>query len=81
MRSEIKINLQNGEYILAVADHMVKAAVGRNGVTLAQDKREGDGKTPAGTWALRKIYYRPDRITLPPTPLKPSPSPQDWLVR
>ena len=73
MRSEIKINLQNGEYILAVADHMVKAAVGRSGVTLAQDKREGDGKTPAGTWALRKIYYRPDRVTLPPSPFETIP--------
>lgn len=70
MRSEIKINLQNGFYILAVANHMVKAAIGRNGMVKAHDKREGDGKTPLGTWDLRKVYYRPDRITLPPLPFE-----------
>lgn len=70
MRSEIKINLQNGDIILAVGGYMVKAAIGRNGVVKAHDKREGDGKTPLGTWALRKVYYRPDRITLPPLPFE-----------
>ena len=57
MRSEIKINLQNGDIILAVGGHMVKAAIGRNGMVKAHDKREGDGKTPIGTWELRKVYY------------------------
>ena len=40
------------------------AAVGRSGVKA--DKHEGDGATPAGTYPLVSILYRPDRITPPP---------------
>lgn len=34
--------------------------LGRNGVN--SDKWEGDGCTPAGTYALRKVLYRRDRV-------------------
>jgi len=34
---------------------------GRDGVT--ESKIEGDWKTPIGTFPIRKIYYRSDRIT------------------
>lgn len=43
-------------------------AVGRGGIT--QDKREGDGATPAGTWRLVFGAYRADR-TLPPPSVLP----------
>jgi L,D-peptidoglycan transpeptidase YkuD (ErfK/YbiS/YcfS/YnhG family) len=39
------------------------AAVGRTRVKA--DKREGDGATPAGTYPLVSVLYRPDRITPP----------------
>ena len=35
--------------------------VGKTGVCLAEDKREGDGKTPLGRWPLVAGFYRPDR--------------------
>jgi L,D-peptidoglycan transpeptidase YkuD (ErfK/YbiS/YcfS/YnhG family) len=51
------------------------AAVGRSGVMA--DKHEGDGATPAGTYPLVSILYRPDRVApplsqLPAKPLAPN---------
>lgn len=40
-------------------------ALGRAGIVAA--KREGDGGTPAGTFALRRVLYRADRMAPPPT--------------
>lgn len=40
-------------------------ALGRSGVTAL--KREGDGATPLGRWALRAVFYRPDRVARPRT--------------
>jgi len=41
---------------------------GRDGVT--ESKTEGDWKTPKGTFPIRKIYYRQDRIGLLNTKIK-----------
>ena len=54
-----------------------RCILGRSGVIAAADKREGDGASPAGTWHLRRVFYRPDRVETPVTsvpvvPLKPS---------
>ena len=38
----------------------VRCAVGKAGAIPAADKREGDNKSPLGTWALREVWYRPD---------------------
>lgn len=43
---------------------LVPCALGRGGVRA--DKREGDGSTPLGTFALRRLWYRADR---PPPPV------------
>lgn len=40
-----------------------RCALGRAG--LVGDKREGDGGTPIGTFALRYVLFRPDRLTPP----------------
>lgn len=40
---------------------MLRCAIGRAGVLPAEQKREGDGASPAGAWAIRKVLYRPDQ--------------------
>jgi L,D-peptidoglycan transpeptidase YkuD (ErfK/YbiS/YcfS/YnhG family) len=44
-----------------IGDETVRCALGRSGVIAAEAKREGDGATPLGTWALLRVVYRPDR--------------------
>ncbi len=48
-------------------DLSVRCALGRGG--LRCDKREGDGATPVGRFALGPVYFRPDRLALPATGL------------
>lgn len=44
---------------------LVPCALGRAGVRA--NKREGDGATPSGTFALRRLWYRADRLDAPLT--------------
>ena len=44
-----------------------RCALGRTGI--AAEKREGDGTTPVGHFALRRLYYRADRMAPPKTGL------------
>jgi L,D-peptidoglycan transpeptidase YkuD (ErfK/YbiS/YcfS/YnhG family) len=48
----------------------VRCALGRSGVTPAEAKREGDGKTPLGEWPLRRVLYRADHGGAPQTALE-----------
>jgi L,D-peptidoglycan transpeptidase YkuD (ErfK/YbiS/YcfS/YnhG family) len=47
----------------------LRCALGPSGVVAAEDKREGDGATPAGTWPIRRVLFRPDRGPAPRTGL------------
>jgi L,D-peptidoglycan transpeptidase YkuD (ErfK/YbiS/YcfS/YnhG family) len=48
-----------------LAGQTYRCALGRSGIRI--DKREGDGATPAGGFALRRVLYRPDRLASAPS--------------
>jgi len=52
-----------------------RCALGRGG--LSADKHEGDGATPIGSWPMRRVLYRPDRLTPPQTALDIEPVQKD----
>ena len=54
---------------LDLGGRRVRCALGKTGVTPASDKREGDGKSPAGIWPIRRVLYRPDKSGAPHTNL------------
>jgi L,D-peptidoglycan transpeptidase YkuD (ErfK/YbiS/YcfS/YnhG family) len=56
----------------------MRAALGRNGITA--HKQEGDGATPLGVLALRRVLYRADRIPRPraAVPVEPIAPEDGW---
>ncbi|MBO6686975.1 MAG: L,D-transpeptidase family protein [Henriciella sp.] len=46
-----------------------QCALGRGGVVVADQKREGDGTSPQGIWRMNRVFYRPDRLARPDTAL------------
>ena len=56
--------------LLRYQTHRARCALGAGGVTA--QKKEGDTKTPLGRFALRRIWWRPDRYALPKTRLPTS---------
>lgn len=57
--------------VLTYGNLTFPCALGRSGRRVG--KREGDGATPIGSFAMREAYYRPDRLTRPPTRLHMAP--------
>jgi L,D-peptidoglycan transpeptidase YkuD (ErfK/YbiS/YcfS/YnhG family) len=53
--------------LLLCPGEALACAIGRTGIR--RDKREGDGATPAGSFPLRRVLYRPDRGARPETGL------------
>lgn len=64
--------------VLTLGDLVLRCALGRSGVT--GDKREGDGATPAGRLALRRVLYRADRGAAPAcaVPVEPIDPADGW---
>jgi L,D-peptidoglycan transpeptidase YkuD (ErfK/YbiS/YcfS/YnhG family)/cell wall-associated NlpC family hydrolase len=52
---------------LQAGSQSYRCSIGRKGYSA--NKREGDGCTPVGTFYLREVYYRADRISAPLTGL------------
>ncbi|MEM1036880.1 MAG: L,D-transpeptidase family protein [Pseudomonadota bacterium] len=46
-----------------------RCAVGKGGIIGANLKRESDGASPLGVWAMKRVFYRPDRLKRPETGL------------
>ncbi|MCV0368507.1 L,D-peptidoglycan transpeptidase YkuD, ErfK/YbiS/YcfS/YnhG family [Filomicrobium insigne] len=64
------MNVKNAHAAVGVVQfdsRQFPCALGRSG--LSSIKMEGDGATPIGRWALRRAYYRADRIQRPITGL------------
>jgi L,D-peptidoglycan transpeptidase YkuD (ErfK/YbiS/YcfS/YnhG family) len=52
---------------LQAGSQSFQCSIGRKGYTT--DKKEGDGCTPVGTFNLRQVFYRADRVAAPITGL------------
>lgn len=55
--------------LIAPNQRSYTCTIGRAGVAAPGKKREGDLKTPSGSFPLRCCYYRPDRMESPQTNL------------
>jgi len=57
-------------------DRVLRCAIGPTGVIPAEQKREGDGRSPIGIWPVRRVLYRPD-VGAPQTALPAAPIARD----
>ena len=62
------IILLKNKYTIQIDDFIFKCCIGKNGTT--KFKKEGDLKTPKGTFEIENLYYRKDRLAKPKTKLK-----------
>ena len=56
------------KHTLQVDEFNFKCCIGKNGLSFI--KKEGDKKTPKGTFKIENLYYRRDRLEKPLTNLK-----------
>ena len=60
--------LVKNKHTLKIDEFKFKCCIGKNGAT--RNKKEGDKKTPKGTYKIENLYYRKDRKKKPSTLLK-----------
>ena len=60
--------LVKNKHTLHVDEFKFKCCIGKNGST--NNKKEGDKKTPKGTFKIENLYFRKDRLKKPLTLLK-----------
>ena len=60
--------LVKNKHTLQIDEFKFKCCIGKNGAT--RNKKEGDKKTPKGTYKIENLYYRKDRKKKPSTLLK-----------
>lgn len=65
----LALNAQAARGILEAGGLRFRCSLGRSGSR--HRKREGDGASPKGSYALRRVFYRADRMPPPRTFLKP----------
>lgn len=54
---------------VSFGEHRLPCALGKGGILPQELKREGDGASPAGTYPLRRVFYRADHGPAPRTAL------------
>ena len=56
------------KHTLQIDEFKFRCCIGKKGLT--KNKKEGDKKTPKGTFKIENLYFRKDRINKPSTLLK-----------
>lgn len=65
----LSLNPTSQKGILKAGGLVFPCSLGRSGRKPL--KREGDGASPVGSWTMRRMFYRSDRMQRPRTGLKP----------
>jgi L,D-peptidoglycan transpeptidase YkuD (ErfK/YbiS/YcfS/YnhG family) len=60
--------LIKNKHTLLIDEFQFRCCIGKKGLT--KNKKEGDKKTPKGTFEIENLYYRKDRLEKPITTLK-----------
>ena len=62
------IIFQKNKHTLQIDEFLFNCCIGKKGST--KNKKEGDKKTPKGSFKIENLYFRKDRLTRPLTSLK-----------
>tara|TARA_B110000881_G_C18537355_1_gene496576 strand:+ start:103 stop:594 length:492 start_codon:yes stop_codon:yes gene_type:complete len=62
------MNIKLKNKFLYFNEYKIKCDIGKRGIT--SNKKEGDQKTPRGSFSLKSVFYRQDRISKIKTALK-----------